>query len=229
MSGPQRTQLATVSTVTPTLTDKAIVSQTNTVKASTFQSIYNLFKTGYDTVYTTTAAVAAQITAALTNYVTNSSLASTLTGYVTSSQLSTTLTTLPQVASVTINNVSISTLNSIPIQIVPTPGANKAIQVLSCVVNFENTQSDDYISNTQLQLIEGFSGDIIALSRTDFLGGILATYSQYLIMQQAASQLTNQIVSNSNIKLSVVGGNPIPNGSPDVTLKVYVVYQVINL
>jgi len=78
-------------------------------------------------------------------------------------------------------------------------------------------------------LIEGFSGDIIALSRTDFLGGILATYSQYLIMQQAASQLTNQIVSNSNIKLSVVGGNPIPNGSPDVTLKVYVVYQVINL
>jgi len=103
MSGPQRTQLATVSTVTPTLTDKAIVSQTNTVKASTFQSIYNLFKTGYDTVYTTTAAVAAQITAALTNYVTNSSLASTLTGYVTSSQLSTTLTTLPQVASVTIN------------------------------------------------------------------------------------------------------------------------------
>lgn len=229
MSGPQRTQLATVSTVTPTLTDKAIVSQTNTVKASTFQSIYNLFKTGYDTVYTTTAAVAAQITAALTNYVTNSSLASTLTGYVTSSQLSTTLTTLPQVASVTINNVSISTLNSIPIQIVPTPGANKAIQVLSCVVNFENTQSDDYISNTQLQLIEGFSGDIIALSRTDFLGGILATYSQYLIMQQAASQLTSQIVSNSNIKLSVVGGNPIPNGSPDVTLKVYVVYQVINL
>lgn len=229
MSGPQRTQLATVSTVTPTLTDKAIVSQTNTVKASTFQSIYNLFKTGYDTVYTTTAAVAAQITAALINYVTNSSLASTLTGYVTSSQLSTTLTTLPQVASVTINNVSISTLNSIPIQIVPTPGANKAIQVLSCIVNFENTQSDDYISNTQLQLIEGFSGDIIALSRTDFLGGILATYSQYLIMQQAASQLTNQIVSNSNIKLSVVGGNPIPNGSPDVTLKVYVVYQVINL
>lgn len=229
MSGPQRTQLATVSTVTPTLTDKAIVSQTNTVKASTFQSIYNLFKTGYDTVYTTTAAVAAQITAALTNYVTNSSLASTLTGYVTSSQLSTTLTTLPQVASVTINNVSISTLNSIPIQIVPTPGANKAVQVLSCVVNFENTQSDDYISNTQLQLIEGFTGNIIALSRTDFLGGIFATYSQYLIMQQAASQLTDQIVSNSNIKLSVVGGNPIPNGSPDVTLKVYVVYQVINL
>lgn len=229
MSGPQRTQLATVSTVTPTLTDKAIVSQTNTVKASTFQSIYNLFKTGYDTVYTTTAAVAAQITAALTNYVTNSSLASTLTGYVTSSQLSTTLTTLPQVASVTINNVSISTLNSIPIQIVPTPGANKAVQVLSCVVNFENTQSDDYISNTQLQLIEGFTGNIIALSRTDFLGGIFATYSQYLIMQQAASQLTDQIVSNSNIKLSVVGGNPIPNGSPNVTLKVYVVYQVINL
>lgn len=229
MSGPQRTQLATVSTVTPTLTDKAIVSQTNTVKASTFQSIYNLFKTGYDTVYTTTAAVAAQITAALTNYVTNSSLASTLTGYVTSSQLSTTLTTLPQVASVTINNVSIPILNTIPVEIVPTPGANKAIQVLSCVVNFENTQSDDYISNTQLQLIEGFSGNIIALSRTDFLGGIFATYSQYLIMQQAASQLTDQIVSNSNIKLSVVGGNPIPNGSPGVTLKVYVVYQVINL
>jgi hypothetical protein len=67
------------------------------------------------------------------------------------------------------------------------------------------------------------------LSRTDFLGGILATYFQYLTIQQGASQLDNQIASSSNIKLSVVGGNPIPNGSPDVTLKVYVVYQVINL
>lgn len=229
MSGPQRTQLATVASVTPTLTDKAIVSQNNTVRTSTFQAIYNLFKAGYDTVYTTTAAVAAQITAALTNYVTNSSLASTLTGYVTSSQLSTTLTTLPQVASVTINNVSIPILNTIPVQIVPSPGAGKAIQVLSCVVNFENTQADDYNTNMQLQLIEGFSGNTIALSRTDFLGGILATYFQYLTIQQGASQLDNQIASSSNIKLSVVGGNPIPNGSPDVTLKVYVVYQIINL
>ena len=135
---------------------------------------------------------------------------------------------VPQVAKVEILNTDVATLNSSPVEIVPAQGANKAVQVLSCVVNFVNTQSDDYISNTQLQLIEGFSGDIIALSRTDFLGGILATYSQYLIMQQAASQLTNQIVSNSNIKLSVVGGNPIPNGSPDVTLKVYVIYQVVD-
>lgn len=229
MSGPQRTQLATVASVTPTLTDKAIVSQNNTVKTSTFQAIYNLFKTGYDTVYTTTSAVAAQITAALVNYVTNSSLASTLSNYVTNSQLSTTLTTLPQVANVTINNALIPTLNSNPYQVIPSPGAGKAIQVLSCVVNFDNIQSDDYQSNLQLQLIDGGSGNTIALSRTDFLGGILATYSQYLTIQQGASQLDDQIVSNSNIKLSVVGGDPVPNGSPAVTLKVYVVYQIINL
>lgn len=229
MSGPQRTQLATVASVTPTLTDKAIVSQNNTVKTSTFQAIYNLFKTGYDTVYTTTSAVAAQITAALVNYVTNSSLASTLSNYVTNSQLSTTLTTLPQVANVTINNPLIPTLNSNPYQVIPSPGAGKAIQVLSCVVNFDNIQSDDYQSNLQLQLIDGFSGSTIALSRTDFLGGILGTYSQYLTIQQGASQLDDQIISSSNIKLSVVGGDPVPNGSPAVTLKVYVVYQIINL
>lgn len=229
MSGPQRTQLATVSTVTPSLTDKAIVSQNNTVRASTFQSIYNLFKAGYDTVYTTTSAVAAQITAALTNYVTNSSLASILSGYVTTTQLSTALTTVPQVATVTVYNYDVPKLNSIPVQVIPAPGFGKAIQVLSCVVNFNNTQSDNYDTNTQLQLIDGTSNAAIALSRADFLGGSAAYYSQYLTIQQGASQYSDQMIDNSNIKLSVVGGDPNPNGSPDVTLKVYVVYQVINL
>lgn len=209
MSGPQRKPLATVDTVTPTLNDKAIISQVgNTVKSSTLQSIYNLFKTGFDTVYATIAQ---------------------LSNYVTTSQLSTTLTTLPQVASVTINNASVGILNTLPIQIVPSPGVGKAIQVLSCTVSFENTQSDDYQSNLQLQLIDGFSSDAIALSRADFLGGVSATYSQYLTIQQGTSQLSDQIIDNSNVKLSIVGGDPTPNGTPDVTLKVYVVYQIVTL
>lgn len=45
-------------------------------------------KTFFDSIYTTTSAVAAQISSALTNYVTNSSLASTLTNYATNTALS---------------------------------------------------------------------------------------------------------------------------------------------
>lgn len=135
---------------------------------------------------------------------------------------------VPQVAKVEILNTDVATLNSSPVEIVPAQGANKAVQVLSCVVNFVNNTGDDYNTNMQLQLIEGSSTKVIALSRTDFLGGISATYSQYLTIQQGDSQLSDQIISNSSIKLSVVGADPTPNGSPDVTLKVYVIYQVVD-
>ena len=135
---------------------------------------------------------------------------------------------VPQVAKVEILNTDVATLNSSPVEIVPAQGANKAVQVLSCVVNFVNNTGDDYNTNMQLQLIEGSSTKVIELSRTDFLGGISATYSQYLTIQQGDSQLSDQIISNSSIKLSVVGADPTPNGSPDVTLKVYVIYQVVD-
>jgi hypothetical protein len=51
------------------LTDEVPVKQT-TNKVTTLQKIYNLFKTSFDAVYTTTAAVAAQITTALSPYAT---------------------------------------------------------------------------------------------------------------------------------------------------------------
>jgi hypothetical protein len=136
---------------------------------------------------------------------------------------------VPQSIKVEILNADVATLNSVPIEIVPAQGANKGVQILSCAVSFNNTQGDDYQSNLQLQLIDGSSGDAISLSRADFLGGVSATYTQYLTIQQGASQLSDQLISNSSIKMSVVGGDPSPNGSPDVTLKVYVVYQVVDL
>lgn len=57
MSGPQRQQLADVETITPALTDKAVTIQANKVKTSLYSAIYNLFKTGYDSVYATIAAL----------------------------------------------------------------------------------------------------------------------------------------------------------------------------
>lgn len=233
MSGPQRTQLGTVATVTPTLTDKAIVSQTNTVKASTFQSIYNLFKTGYDTVYTTTSAVAAQITAALVNYVTNSSLASTLSNYVTNSTFYNGIVTIPQIAHVTITDNEVQQLSINPIQIVDTPGLGKAIQVTSCSVKFTNSALGQFISGLQLQLQVGSGiGNIIALSRQDFLGGVNTSYFQYLILQQDAAKPTNQLIENSEIRLSTAIDPQVDPMNPnltDVTLEVYIVYQIINL
>jgi hypothetical protein len=57
MSGPIRQPLADVTTVTPTLSDKAVTIQANTVRTSSYTTIYNLFKTGFDAVYATIASV----------------------------------------------------------------------------------------------------------------------------------------------------------------------------
>lgn len=51
MSGPIRQQLADVASVTPTLNDKAVTIQANTVRTSTYTAIYNLFKSGFDAAY----------------------------------------------------------------------------------------------------------------------------------------------------------------------------------
>lgn len=70
MSGPQRQQLADVETITPALTDKAVTIQAGKVKTSLYSAIYDLFKTGYDSVYTTASAVTLQISNALIGYAT---------------------------------------------------------------------------------------------------------------------------------------------------------------
>lgn len=51
MSGPIRQQLADVASVTPTLNDKAVTIQANTVRTSSYTAIYNLFKAGFDAAY----------------------------------------------------------------------------------------------------------------------------------------------------------------------------------
>jgi hypothetical protein len=51
MSGPIKQPLADVTTVTPTLNDKAVTIQANTVRTSSYTAIYNLFKTGFDALY----------------------------------------------------------------------------------------------------------------------------------------------------------------------------------
>ena len=51
MSGPIRQPLADVAPVTPTLNDKAVTIQNNTVRTSSYTAIYNLFKTGFDAAY----------------------------------------------------------------------------------------------------------------------------------------------------------------------------------
>jgi hypothetical protein len=51
MSGPIKQPLADVAPVTPTLNDKAVTIQANTVRTSSYTTIYNLFKAGFDAVY----------------------------------------------------------------------------------------------------------------------------------------------------------------------------------
>lgn len=55
---------------TSNLIDELPTLQGGVNKKTTLQKVYNLFKTSFDTVYTTTSAVATQISNALTNYAT---------------------------------------------------------------------------------------------------------------------------------------------------------------
>jgi hypothetical protein len=61
MSGPIKQPLADVAPVTPTLNDKAVTIQNNTVRTSSYTAIYNLFKTGFDAVYASVAALNAKL------------------------------------------------------------------------------------------------------------------------------------------------------------------------
>lgn len=74
MSGPQRQQLADVETVTPALTDKAVTIQAGKVKTSLYSAIYNLFKTGYDTLYLTPSSLNGYATQTYANSAANTAL-----------------------------------------------------------------------------------------------------------------------------------------------------------
>jgi len=136
-------------------------------------------------------------------------------------------TVVPQVVKTEIINAAVATLFSAPATVAAAPGSGKYNQFVSCIVTFDNASGDDYDTNMQLALVDA-AGGVIAISRTDFLGGTAATYSQYLIPQQAAAQTADQAVENSAFKLICVGANPNPNGSPDVTLTVRLIYNIIS-
>lgn len=74
MSGPQRQQLADVETVTPALTDKAVIIQAGKVKTSLYSAIYDLFKTGYDTLYLTASSLTGYATETYANSAANTAL-----------------------------------------------------------------------------------------------------------------------------------------------------------
>jgi len=135
----------------------------------------------------------------------------------------------PQRAKVVITNAQVAILNATPITIVTAPGAGYATKIINCVVFFQNASGDDYQTNMQINLITSSGSTVIASSRNDFLGGVSSEYYQYLILQQALTQNDSQMVENDSIKLICDTGNPSPNGSPDVTLTVYVTYETITL
>jgi hypothetical protein len=128
-------------------------------------------------------------------------------------------------AEVTILSADILTLNSNPVQIIPTPGAGKAIEIISASrkLDFNTTP---YATNTRLTL-ETTSGNVeIMIWGT---GGLNTNLSSNILLATSVtttSATAQQLFENEGVFVSVQTGNPT---SGDSDIKVYVAYRIITL
>lgn len=133
-------------------------------------------------------------------------------------------------AEVTILSADVLTLNSNPVQIIPTPGAGKAIEIISASrkLDFNTTP---YATNTRLTL-ETTSGNVeimtwgtgglnTNLSVSPYFFNILSA-----VTTTATSATSQQLFVNEGVFVSVQTGNPT---SGDSDIKVYVTYRIITL
>lgn len=133
-------------------------------------------------------------------------------------------------AEVTLSSAQILSLNSSPVQIIPTPGAGKAIEIISASrkLDFNTTP---YATNTRLTL-ETTSGNIeIMLWGTGGLNTNLSVspyFSNILsaVTSTTTSSTAQQLFENEGVFISVQTGNPTAG---DSTVKVYVTYRIITL
>ena len=125
-------------------------------------------------------------------------------------------------ASITIPTAEVLTLNSIPVEIVPAPGAGYAIEVLSASVKMVYN-STAYATNVILQ-IENAG----ATYPTDKLQCLDATVSMFKQLSSlSTSTVSNtQMLENAALNVTVSGGEPT-TGNSDI--KVYVTYRIMTL
>jgi len=122
--------------------------------------------------------------------------------------------------SLTIASADVLTLNSVPIEIVATPGVGYAIEVISVSMKIVYV-SVAYATNTTLQLITSGAG--IAQMQGNLLGATVSKVGRLATINTPTAG-TTQIIENAALNVTVATGDPIA-GDSDIT--VYVLYRII--
>lgn len=123
-----------------------------------------------------------------------------------------------------ISSAEILAMNSTPVQIIPAPGAGKAISILSVIINYQYGTSD-YATNTTLTGFFDTIGDATTNPYCTNQSLLPSTSSKIGTFRQN-SPADIGVGNNKPFMLATKTGNPTGG---DGTLKVYVTYNIIEL
>lgn len=124
---------------------------------------------------------------------------------------------------VNISSALLLASNTTPITIITTPGASKAIDIISASASI-TFNSAAYGTNTTLELITNTATQ----PQMNCASVLNATVSRTLKFNEVAptGATDTQVISNQAVKLRTASGNPIAGNS---SVKLYISYRIINL
>lgn len=127
--------------------------------------------------------------------------------------------TVVRTARLPISSAQILQLNTTPLELIPAPGAGKAIEVISCYVQMTfNTTA--YDTNTQLNII---SSNGIMFYYPNMLAATGNVFCSLLLNFTTDSVV---ITENDPAKVSVQNADPL-NGNSDIVI--YATYRIMDL
>jgi len=126
-------------------------------------------------------------------------------------------------ASLSIATADVLTLNSVPKEIIPAPGAGKIILILSADA-FLGFNSIAYATNTTLQLRYNFAAAVVA-SSASFLA-VTNSPCKPILRTYNSGVGTFQAISNTSVLVDVATGDPTAGNSD---IKVMVSYRIVDL
>lgn len=124
---------------------------------------------------------------------------------------------------VTIASADILTLNGTPVELVPAPAAGKVIEVLG-VVGRMNFLTAAYATNTNLQIVDTTSGEVLAEDSGTLLAAAGNVVASVPLSLNASAGI--EITPAGSVSATVETGNPATGAG---SLDLYVSYKVITL
>lgn len=128
------------------------------------------------------------------------------------------------ITKVTIPTASVLTGNSVPVNLVGAPGANKYIRPIACM-NTLTFNSVAYATNGQVNLRHDTATDPCMIAGSSFLFGSV-THTSVMVENQINAVTDTQIIANKALLWEVGTGDPTAGNSGIIC---YLIYQVVDV